>query len=1353
MPAFETLVAADVAALRDARAGHRLVFGGGDRADELNTLAPSIFTGGGGAPVTSAYGQFASLVLGSVVRVPEVGGPAADKVLGRHRCSDQALHRWWTTCIAILSRMDDPQRQAFWEPKQRGPFLSSLAKLRGAATAAELVAFELVDADLQRISMDDTLDVLNFAGLEAWYKSAGWGRGCGLADEEDGTLHVAALVEYYAVGRHNHTLGHAPGSVAKGVGTSVMAAAQRASLAAGHTAATWNALSNPSKAQKALAYLAACSWPSLLDHWRPLESSLVSDMHDMFIYTESGGVGLPAQRELLNTPARTRQTLKQVKLVWGVLAGAESSQALHAAVRRMVEATSAPAPSHITLQGVLLAESMLQKAEAHCSGAEWEAKGFDVRVADAVRLIELRRGVESSAAVGGGSGLAAPPSDAKSGSVAGYAKDRLLDLKSGVEYVATKRQVLAAFAAARVDEALLLALRGAVGAPTAAGGPGARLAPLKVFHDLLLGSKDIYMVDKELESCIPELKRSLPAFWARRAAKALGITLPGVLHLPLLADAMAAPSTWWTKVPDFFDLALVPVREAAGELRAEIFASYRHTEGAPPYQNIAVIGALQLLVTSLLSDVGVLDTAVADVSAVGADLSSPADLFGLAIDFHATAGSMTTSAAKMGALIDDVLKGFGARRGEVGAGTDPKRPLNLRLIEINASSVVAFAAERGAQARGRVAAHELRAAGFTVVHVPPPDAGGRKRAAGADDEGADDVKPTKKAAGKEALKGKDPLKDKPAPKAAEEDVKPELPASAKLVQGGDVLHVTGGLRGPAGCYYQITGEAGAAVALAAIEATAAVCPAWYTALRSGLESQALDTACGNRSHKAGDSNHPEPDDDFKFATRSVKISDYRVNEDGSKYIKPSSKGKGDAGRGKGRGKGGGRRDRGRGAAITALAALSGTSGFVLGPPPSARSSAASVLLTAAAASPTSPLSADPGPPTTFLADDLTAAAAGGASCLGSPQHGPGEGDAGRAAGLAFAESRAIFVADGEASLPPHLGGGGLREWLLRDQLGALRFPLDVVVGEFSLTGLGGELDALAGQLGTALTIDKRPREGPGLHYRGNAQDVLYKRSWRRLFSFMPCTDDALSGAQYFQEKLRDGRLWRGCKLFLWSMCAPAAAHMGEHPRSELKRLLDWPYQVTQPYMFGPGEDGLAEQKETWLYWRGWGDVAPTDLLPPPYVSRVSAVRSASASDRDALKSRSHPGMMRAIAAHATLASIAPTPQPDFASELLKLGANFATRFGKGNLPAGWDAPHVDYPAWVATSIKYEPSPGAREAADRGVRFVSTAAPVSVTGAKRQPSDTDPQALPARSHVPTASRLDGPASQPYSQPHG
>ena len=79
------------------------------------------------------------------------------------------------------------------------------------------------------------------------------------------------------------------------------------------------------------------------------------------------------------------------------------------------------------------------------------------------------------------------------------------------------------------------------------------------------------------------------------------------------------------------------------------------------------------------------------------------------------------------------------------------------------------------------------------------------------------------------------------------------------------------------------------------------------------------------------------------------------------------------------------------------------------------------------------------------------------------------------------------------------------DWLLREEQGALHYPFDVVVGEFSAMGLAGELDALAGQPGTALSIDKRPSEGCGLHLRGDARDVLYKRSWRRLFSFAPCT--------------------------------------------------------------------------------------------------------------------------------------------------------------------------------------------------------------------------------------------------------
>ena len=162
---------------------------------------------------------------------------------------------------------------------------------------------------------------------------------------------------------------------------------------------------------------------------------------------------------------------------------------------------------------------------------------------------------------------------------------------------------------------------------------------------------------------------------------------------------------------------------------------------------------------------------------------------------------------------------------------------------------------------------------------------------------------------------------------------------------------------------------------------------------------------------------------------------------------------------------------------------------------------------------------------------------------------------------------------------------------------------------------------------------------------------------------------------------------------VWAGCAPAVASMTEHPRSVIARMIDWPYQVVQPHWFGLGETGLKEQKETWLFWRGWGDIAATDPQPPPYVSRIRAVRAPNASDRDALKSRSHPGMMRAIAQHASVAAITPTPQPVFEEELHKLARRFSAIYGEENLPRDWAELRCDAPWWVAASIDYAPSPG------------------------------------------------------------
>ena len=182
--------------------------------------------------------------------------------------------------------------------------------------------------------------------------------------------------------------------------------------------------------------------------------------------------------------------------------------------------------------------------------------------------------------------------DSKGGMTAGYDKLRLLDLKDSQEYVATKRQAMAAVAAGQMDKATLVCSRGADGVPAGPGAPAPKLAPLKVAHDLLFGSKDIYNVDKDLDAGVTELRRGLPLFWGRRVAKALNVKLVADQPLDGLAKAMADTSTWRSSPPDFYALALIPIRVAAGAMECELYESHHHQVGKSPYANIAVVNAI-----------------------------------------------------------------------------------------------------------------------------------------------------------------------------------------------------------------------------------------------------------------------------------------------------------------------------------------------------------------------------------------------------------------------------------------------------------------------------------------------------------------------------------------------------------------------------------------------------------------------------------------------------------------------------------------------------------------------------------------------------------------------------------------
>ena len=181
----------------------------------------------------------------------------------------------------------------------------------------------------------------------------------------------------------------------------------------------------------------------------------------------------------------------------------------------------------VTLDALRSANAMLKKDSAHSSGPEFAARGFDGRVEEAGRLLSVRRGVERQAASAshaeGPAG--AGEEKAKQGR---YDKARLLDLKSGAaagfgdSYVVTKRALLAEYTAGHSDKATLAALRGAEqAAVTGAAAAPPRLTPLKVFHDMMLGSADVYLVDKELEAALEVLRRGLAEFWGRRVAKHL----------------------------------------------------------------------------------------------------------------------------------------------------------------------------------------------------------------------------------------------------------------------------------------------------------------------------------------------------------------------------------------------------------------------------------------------------------------------------------------------------------------------------------------------------------------------------------------------------------------------------------------------------------------------------------------------------------------------------------------------------------------------------------------------------------------------------------------------------------------
>jgi len=123
----------------------------------------------------------------------------------------------------------------------------------------------------------------------------------------------------------------------------------------------------------------------------------------------------------------------------------------------------------------------------------------------------------------------------------------------------------------------------------------------------------------------------------------------------------------------------------------------------------------------------------------------------------------------------------------------------------------------------------------------------------------------------------------------------------------------------------------------------------------------------------------------------------------------------------------------------------------------------------------------------------------------------------------------------------------------------------------------------------AWSCDLLPSEIPGPHIQDNVLRHL-GYEWDLVIAHPPCTDLAVSGARYFEQKRKDGRQQTSVDFFMaftrlkykWAI---------ENPVGIMSRLYRKPDQIIQPWQFGHGET-----KATCLWLKGLPLLQPTNIV-------------------------------------------------------------------------------------------------------------------------------------------------------------
>ena len=126
----------------------------------------------------------------------------------------------------------------------------------------------------------------------------------------------------------------------------------------------------------------------------------------------------------------------------------------------------------------------------------------------------------------------------------------------------------------------------------------------------------------------------------------------------------------------------------------------------------------------------------------------------------------------------------------------------------------------------------------------------------------------------------------------------------------------------------------------------------------------------------------------------------------------------------------------------------------------------------------------------------------------------------------------------------------------------------------------------------AYSCDIQPCSGghPEWHILGDVIPEL-KKHWDMIIAFPPCTDLAVSGAAWFEQKRKDGRQQASIDFFMLFANANCERIAIENPVGIMSSQWRKPDQIIQPYWFGN-----EAQKTTCLWLKGLPKLEPTNMV-------------------------------------------------------------------------------------------------------------------------------------------------------------